>query len=91
MPSWQNVIAAELHQGRGSVLGRDTARRTRWWLLTLDCGHFAERTVRYRPLPQAQVQRGGTQHRSGTDVLPAPQRARCEYCPAQTPMGTVSP
>lgn len=70
-------------EGRGSVLGPDTSRRTRWWELTLACGHKVERTVRYRPLqPRRARQRGGTQHRSLDDVLPAPRRVRCEFCRA---------
>jgi hypothetical protein len=75
---WREVTAASWYSGRGSLLGPDTARRGRWWDLTLTCGHRAERTVRYRP--QAHPQRGGTQHRSGRDVLPPPRRVRCAAC-----------
>jgi len=82
---WQHVIAAVLRSGRGSVLGPDMPRRARWWALILACGHTAERTVRYRPLPRREVQRGGTQRRSGDDVLPAPRRVRCGQCPAARP------
>lgn len=65
-------------EGRGGVLGPDTSRRTRWWEMTLDCGHYAERTVRYSPRTDGYVRsRGGTQHRSGADVLPAPERVLC--------------
>jgi hypothetical protein len=77
------VMHAALHSGRGSLMGGDTARRTRWWDLLLECGHRAERTVRYRPLPPAAVQRGGTQHRHGGDVLPPPGHARCGTCLTQ--------
>jgi hypothetical protein len=67
--------------GRGSVLGPDTSRRTKWFELRLSCGHEVERAVRYRSLgPRAS--RGGTQHRSGRDVLPPPRRVRCEHCQA---------
>jgi hypothetical protein len=76
----RHVTAAALHSGRGSVLGGDTSRRARWWALTLDCGHLAQRAVRYRTLPPGEQQRGGTQHRSGDDVLPAPRRVRCDEC-----------
>lgn len=78
MSAWRRVTGEpRIRQGRGSVLGPDTSRRTRWWVLTLECGHTAERTVRYRPLPAAERQRGGTQHRDLADVLPAPRRVRC--------------
>jgi hypothetical protein len=60
------------------VLGPDTSRRTAWWELRLECGHYAERTVRYGPPKNGHSrQRGGTQHRSLSDVLPAPQRVLC--------------
>jgi hypothetical protein len=77
--SWQTVVKAEgPRQGRGSVLGRDTARRTRWWVLGLACGHTTERTVRYGPPADGRArQRGGTQYRSGEDVLPAPKKVLC--------------
>jgi hypothetical protein len=69
--------------GRGSVLGPDTWRRNRWWVLTLSCDHSVERTARYRPLPKDQRQRGGSQSRDIRDVLPAPRRVRCEHCPKE--------
>jgi hypothetical protein len=72
--------APALREGRGSVLGPDTSRRTRWWDMQLECGHKVERIVRYRPL--YPTQRGGTQHRSRSDVLPPPHRVRCEFCSA---------
>jgi len=77
--TWRRVTDVRgFYEGRGSVLGPDTSRRTRWWELTLDCGHYAERTVRYQPLqPPTARQRGGTQHRSADAVLPAPRRVLC--------------
>jgi hypothetical protein len=75
---WRAVCSFRRREGRGSVLGPDTVRRARWWELELECGHRVERFVRYRP--QDRPQRGGTQHRSGSDVLPAPRRVRCELC-----------
>lgn len=67
--------APRLREGRGSVLGPDTARRARWWELRLDCGHTVERSVRYRP-------RGGRlARRALSEVLPPPKRARCHLCP----------
>lgn len=85
--TWQAVTEATGPvSGRGSFLGPDTSRRTRWWRLVLACGHEAERAVRYGPPKDGrQRQRGGTQHRSADDVLPAPRRARCWRC--QTPAG----
>jgi hypothetical protein len=74
---WRDVTHAELHSGRGSVLGPDTSRRTRWWELVLTCGHRKVGNVRYRktspPLPK------GTR-RASDDVLPAPRRVSCPEC-----------
>lgn len=76
---WRRVIGDPvLRSGRGSVLGGDTTRRTRWWDMTLDCGHTAERTVRYRA--EEGARRGGTQRRSRSDILPSPARVRCSTC-----------
>lgn len=79
---WRKVIKVSGYfEGRGGVLGPDTSRRTRWWELDLECGHGAERTVRYSPRRDGYArQRGGTQHRSACDVLPAPKRVRCTAC-----------
>lgn len=76
---WDGAAEPMEMSGRGSVLGPDTSRRTRWWELRLECGHEVERTVRYskRPGPAARYSRA----RSGSDVLPAPKRVRCELCP----------
>lgn len=77
MNIWREVVSSELHAGRGSVLGPATGRRTRWWVLTLTCGHKAERHVRYRkadlPAPK------GTR-RTSDDVLPPPTRVSCREC-----------
>lgn len=81
---WRDVDEAKgPFIGRGSLLGGDTPRRTRWWELTLKpCGHVEQRTVRYGPHRDGYPrQRGGTQHRSVADVLPAPKRIRCGQCP----------
>jgi len=78
---WRVVLgdpAPALREGRGSVLGPDTSRRTRWWEMRLECGHTVERIVHYRPVPNPD--RGGTQHRRRSDVLPPPRRVRCEFC-----------
>lgn len=74
---WRKVTKAQRHAGRGSFLGGDTSRRSRWWDLTLECGHHEERTCRYKPLAGG---RDGTRHRSADDILPAPARARCHQC-----------
>lgn len=80
--AWREVAKAVLCTGRGSFLGPATSRRARWWDLTLECGHVVQRSARYRSLPPAERQRGGTQHRLSEDVLPAPRRARCCQCEA---------
>jgi hypothetical protein len=76
---WRKVKAARLRVGRGSVLGPDTGRRPRWWELDLECGHTAERHVRYRRLAVPQSQ--GTRRTAG-DVLPAPVLVSCAPCTA---------
>lgn len=72
------VRSAEMLSGRGSVLGPDTSRRARWWVLDLECGHRVERGVRYRQ--QLHTRRGQAGARLASDVLPAPARARCGSC-----------
>jgi hypothetical protein len=78
--TWRTVVTVTgPFEGRGGLLGPDTSRRTRWWELDLDCGHRAERTVRYSPPTDGYARsRGGTQHRSAADVLPAPKRVLCQ-------------
>lgn len=79
--AWRAVVKSHLHSGRGSTLGPDTARRTRWYDLDLECGHAVQRTAKYRP--QGDPERtddGWRRSRTAADVLPAPKRVRCEYC-----------
>ena len=77
MNIWRDVEHATLRSGRGSFLEPAARRRTRWWDLTLTCGHRTERHARYRkadpPLPQ------GTR-RSADDVLPPVVRVACLEC-----------
>lgn len=76
---WRAVVGdPELRGGRGSVLGPDTSRRTRWWSGELECGHRFERTVRYKP--NGWGRSGGWRSRSPLDVLPPPKRVRCDAC-----------
>jgi hypothetical protein len=77
--TWRAVVKVNgFFEGRGGLLGPDTCRRTRWWELDLECGHMAQRTVRYRPREDKRARsRGGHQHRSASDVLPAPKRVLC--------------
>lgn len=70
------VKSAQLRAGRGSVIGPDNNCRVRWWEMVLECGHIAERSVKYSPTFYRLQQRGQS------DVLPAPTRCRCEDCPA---------
>lgn len=79
---WRAVtLSSGPYSGRGGMLGSDTARRSRRWTLVLECGHEVNRTVRYGPHSDGfKRSRGGTQFRSGADVLPAPRRVRCEHC-----------
>lgn len=82
---WRTVVGEPgLRSGRGSLLGPDTSRRTRWWEGTLDCGHTFERTVRYRPDPSARNS-GGWRARPRSAVLPPPKRVRCDECPRLDP------
>ena len=73
------VTGAIQRSGRGSVLGPDTSRRTRWWELTLDCGHIVERSVRYKKNGRGFP---GSRGRKQEDALPPPGHARCEFCKA---------
>lgn len=77
MNVWRDVTEAVLRTGRGSVLGPDTGRRTRWWDLLLSCGHHAERHARYRKLDSPAPQ--GTR-RAAADVLPPVTRVSCPEC-----------
>lgn len=74
MKIWRKVDAARLRECQGR-----TWRRTRWWELDLECGHTAERHVRYRRLAAPQSQ--GTR-RTADDVLPAPVLVSCGPCTA---------
>lgn len=71
-----------LESGRGGVLGPDTTRRARWWVLALECGHTVERSARYRPDP-GRAWSLRSRARSRSDVLPPPARVRCEECPRE--------
>jgi hypothetical protein len=70
---WREVAGSELRDGYGF----SSSRRTRWWVLTLSCGHRAERHVRYRKLDSPAPQ--GTR-RTADDVLPPPGRVSCAVC-----------
>lgn len=75
----RDVTSASLAEGRGGVLGPDTTRRARWWEITLECGHWTERSVKYGPRP-ADDRRRPYGARALSDVLPAPIRVRCDEC-----------
>lgn len=78
IPPFRKVVSAShVREGRGSLIGPDTSRRTRWRELTLECGHVVERIVKYRKIGNP---RGGTQSRKLIDVLPPPEKVRCEVC-----------
>jgi hypothetical protein len=80
---WRFVLKDDepvVRTGRGSVLGPDTSRRARWWVLDLECGHRVERSVRYRKRPE-RYPAGRSRH----DVMPHPDRVRCEHCPPGDP------
>lgn len=79
--AWRGVASARLNVGRGSTLGPDTNRRTRWYDLELECGHAVQRTAKYRPLGDPErTDDGWRRRRTSADVLPAPKRVRCEFC-----------
>lgn len=80
------VQSSKLRSARGSVIGPDTNRRIRYWELELDCGHNVERSVKYKPRT-SKHRANGWHPRKEADVLPAPARARCDYCvAASTPV-----
>lgn len=68
------VLEAHLEEG---CTGWTRGTRSRWWALTLDCGHVEERSARYAP---GSFRGGPYRPRGYDDVLPAPQRARCYLC-----------
>ncbi len=75
---WRKVVSSShIHEGRGSILGPDTSRRTRWYVLALECGHEVERVVKYEPIGK---RRGGTTQRKLSDVKLPPKKVRCDYC-----------
>lgn len=77
---WREVVAVEGPiSGRGSLSGRDTARRVHMWQLTLRCKHKVVRKVRYRPR-SGELWR---QPRAAEEALPPPVKVRCERCPAR--------
>ena len=75
----------ELREGRGSLLGPDTDRRTRWWNVTLECGHHAQPAARYITRPPNAWRRRRARERA--DVLPPPKRVRCHDCHEQARKG----
>jgi hypothetical protein len=75
------VTNAILREGRGSFLGPDTDRRTRWYEMRLECGHEVERKASYAKENLARYSR----QRSMRDVLDPPDRARCDECPKLEP------
>jgi hypothetical protein len=82
---WRKVTGMpQTRTGRGSTLGPDTTRRTRWWELPLECGHTEQRTVRYRPHGDPKRSDDAwRRRRTAADILPAPTRVRCGQCPAE--------
>ncbi len=83
---WHIVTrASAAHAGRGSVLGPDTPRRTRWRVLTLECGHKVQRPIRYKPdesIPKGWRNSGGWGlHRHMDDALPPPEAGALREVP----------
>lgn len=75
------VVASQIDSGPGSVLG-DQGRRTRWYTMTLDCGHVVERPVKHVASATRSAGGRGWGMRPQSEVLPAPRRARCDTCPS---------
>lgn len=71
------VVEARERSGRGGILGPSTSRRTRWYDLTLECGHIVERTPEYEDRDPSLK----GQPRNWHQALPPPERARCDFCP----------
>jgi len=73
----RKVVSSELRATRSIGGGPFGSRTSRWWTLTLECGHSVERRAKYTP---SGTYAGGIRERSMLDVLPAPKSARCEVC-----------
>jgi hypothetical protein len=69
---------------RADLRGGQTIIRNfpiRWWALALECGHTAERGVRYRRQTQPRRGWGGLwQSPPLSNVKEAPKRVRCGEC-----------
>lgn len=73
---YRAVVSAHIFSASG--LFRAKGRSSRWWALTLECGHVEERPVKYTP---AGKKRGGSwRNRKVEDALPAPKRVVCHLC-----------
>lgn len=79
---WRGVTDATYRVGRVRPLSPEAWGFSRWWEMTLECGHPAERAVRYTAARTSGRKFG---HRSERDVEPAPRKVRCELCPAGEP------
>lgn len=75
---WRVVTAAEYGEGQSKVFYRNP-RTSRWWELTLECGHETIRSARLRPDPRRSRSQYGPGP-SDDDILPAPARVRCKDC-----------
>lgn len=79
------VTSGQLAVGNGGLLG-PRRYEIRWWDLTLECGHKAERPARYES-GASDGRRGFARmnHPPSIDkVLPAPKRVRCDRCATAT-------
>jgi hypothetical protein len=69
---FRDVASATLHDEKSG----------RFWRLVLECGHEDTRPIRYDPTKN-NAGRGGSRKqavRSLDDVMPHPQRIRCDQC-----------
>jgi hypothetical protein len=71
----KRVVNASMQEGQ-SIIRKFPSR---WWELTLECGHVVERPVRYKN--SHTTQRGWSWRlRSRADALKPVTRAKCDCC-----------
>lgn len=80
---WRAVTSAMARQANCI---NNNSLQTTWWDLTLECGHYAERPLRFPSQEGTRRARQGfaaLHHpRPKDEALPPPKRVRCAFCAA---------
>ncbi len=80
----RNVVKSMEREGRSSFnFCHGQGIYSRWYDLTLECGHVVERTARYEKGASGDNRGYARQHHQppSNKMLPPPKRVRCEFCP----------